>query len=242
MKTSQFGISMIEAFEGFFSKPYFCPAGVLTQGYGHTAAAGGASIGGEWSKDKARIVLREDLERQYEPGVRKLLKREPTQGQWDAMVSFAFNCGVGALAKSSILKHFNRGNDDQAAAAFGMWVKAAGKTMKGLVRRRGTEALAYGGIQDQSFNGVRDAHEPIYGAMPQQVEPATENVAKSGKMQGTVLSGGAGAITVLKHAEDALTTAEPHISAGTWVGMALGCVILAGAGLAGWRVWKDSRS
>jgi lysozyme len=242
VKTSSFGIAMIEAFEGFFPKPYHCPAGVLTQGYGHTKAAGGEPIGGEWSRAKARDVLADDLARRYEPGVLKLLKRKPSQGQFDAMVSFAFNCGEGALAKSSILKHFNRGNDDQAAAAFGMWVKAGGKTLPGLVRRRGAEALAYRGIKDADFNGKRTSSDPIYGPMPQVVEATAEPVAKSGKMQGTITSGAAGAGVVLKNVQDALTTAEPHINAGTWIGIALGCVILAGAAYAGWRVWKDSRA
>jgi len=239
MKISDFGLAVIEAFEGFYAHPYYCPAGVLTQGFGHTAAAGGTAIGGTWTKEKARAVLRDDLSRRYEPGVRKLLKREPTQGQYDAMVSFAFNCGLKALEKSSLLKFFNRGEYAQAAGAFALWVKAAGKTMPGLVRRRGSEALAFQGVQDMNFDGRRQADEPIYGRMPQKVDTAREKLAKSGTMQGTSAAGAGGAGIIIKNAQDALSTAEPHISAGTWIGLALGGVILAGALYAGYRRWAD---
>ena len=239
MRISDFGLALIEAFEGFFAKPYYCPAGVLTQGFGHTAAAGLPSIGGVWTREKARQVLRDDLARQYEPGVRKLLKRAPTQGQYDAMVSFAFNCGVGALKRSSILKFFNRGEDAQAAGAFAMWVKAKGKTMPGLVRRRAAEALAYRGFKDMDFDGRLDTGEPVYGRMPQAVEPEREKLAGSGTLQGVGAAAGGGAGIVLKNAQEALTAAEPHISAGTWIGMTLGGVILAGALYAGYRKWDD---
>ncbi len=241
MRTSDFGLRMIEAFEGFPNggKPYVCPAGVRTQGFGHTAAAGGEPIGGQWSRDKARAVLRDDLARQYEPGVRRLLKRQPTQGQFDAMVSFAFNCGVAALKRSSLLKFFNRGEDAQAAGAFMLWVKAAGKTMPGLVRRRSSEALAYRGFKDTDFDGRLDIGEPVYGPMPQAVDQEREKLRKSGTLQGIGTAGAGGAGAVIKGAQDALTTAEPHISAGTWIGMALGGVVLAGAIYAGYRKWDD---
>jgi lysozyme len=240
-RTSDFGLRMIEAFEGFPNggKPYLCPAGVLTQGFGHTAAAGGEPLGGQWSREKARQVLRDDLARLYEPGVRRLLKRTPTQGQFDAMVSFAFNCGVDALRRSSLLKFFNRGEDAQAQGAFMLWVKAAGKTMPGLVRRRASEALAYRGFQDLDFDGRLDTGEPAYGPMPQAVDQEREKVAGSGTLQGAGTAGAGGAAVVIKGAQDALTTAEPHISAGTWIGIALGVVILAGAVYAGYRKWVD---
>ncbi len=240
MRISPHGLAMIEAFEGFFAKPYICPAGVLTQGYGHTAAAGGEKIGGTWTRDRARAVLRDDLERLYEPGVRRLLKREPTQGQYDALVSFAFNCGVAALARSSILKFFNRGEHAQAAAAFALWVKAAGKTLPGLVRRRGSEALAYQGVMDENWNGRRDKAEPVYGPMPQKVDRAREKITSSGTAQGVSVAGIGGVAVTLKSAQETLEAAEPHISAGTWIGLALGLTILAGAAYALWRRWDDA--
>lgn len=244
MRISDFGLAMIEAFEGFPNngEPYLCPAGVRTQGFGHTAAAGGVPLGGRWTREYARSVLVDDLARLYEPGVRKLLKREPTQGQYDALVSFAFNCGLKALKRSSMLKFFNRGEYAQAAGAFALWVKAAGKTMPGLVRRRASEALAFRGVKDMNFDGRHGLNEPVYGPMPQQVDVAREKIAKSGTVQGSVVAGGGGASIVLKNAQEALTSAEPHISAGTWIGIALGGVILAGAGYALYRRWRDMGS
>lgn len=230
MKISDFGLAMIEAFEGYFAKPYRDPIGVVTQGYGHTAMSGGEAIGGIWSKTKARQVLRDDLSRKYEPGVRKLLRREPTQGQWDAMVSFAFNCGVGALAKSSILKHFNRGDDAQAAASFALWNKAGGRVFPGLVRRRAAEALAYQGVQDLNFNGRRDADEPIYGAMPrgEAVQPGREKLSKSPGAAGEVVATGTVVLTGTGAVVDQLQKAEPFFNKGTVLGLAIGALILGG--------------
>lgn len=239
MQISDFGIRMIEAFEGFFPSMYRCPAGVLTQGFGHTAAAGGEPLGGKWTREKARQVLRDDLAREYEPGVRKLLKREPTQGQYDALVSFAFNCGLKALKRSSMLKFFNRGEYAQAAGAFALWVKAAGKTMPGLVRRRASEALAFRGVKDLNFDGRHGLNEPVYGAMPQAVEPEREKLAKSGTIKGAGTAVAGGAAVVIKNVQEVLTEAEPHISAGTWIGFALGGVIVAGAAYAAFRKWQD---
>lgn len=190
MTISERGLALIMAFEGFFARAYLCPAGVRTQGYGHTAAAGGEPLGGAWDKDKARRVLADDLSRLYEPGVRAMLKRQPTQGQYDALVSFAFNCGLAALKGSSVLKYFNRGEHAQAAGSFSLWVKGGGKTLPGLVRRRASEALLYQGVPDFDFDGRAD--KPLYGVMPQQVQPAREKIAASRTVQGGVVACGSG--------------------------------------------------
>jgi lysozyme len=246
MNISDFGLGLIEAFEGFPNKgrPYTCPAGVLTQGFGHTAAAGGEPLGGQWTRDKARQVLRDDLARLYEPAVRRALKRPATQGQHDAMASLAFNIGTGGFAGSSIVKAHNRGQHEQAAAAFGLWVKATvgGKrvTLDGLVRRRGSEALAYQGIEDMNFNGRRDPDEPVYGPMPQQVDRAREDVAatRTGKGAGAAAAGGA--VVIIQQTNEALQSAQPHISAGTWIGFAVGVGILGAAGYALYGRWDDA--
>ena len=253
MEISAFGLSVIEAFEGFFPKPYYCPAGVLTQGYGHTAAAGGKKIGGIWSRSDARRVLRDDLSRKYEPGVRALLKREPTQAQYDSMVSFAFNCGVQGFAGSSVLKFFNRGKDAQAAAAFALWVKGGGKTLPGLVRRRGSEALMYQGIQDTNYDGRRQSAEPIYGVMPQAVEPAREKPMQSSTMQGIVVASSGQALQrsaqpageTLKSVADALAPATIVPGVETVIGyLAVAGVVLTVGGLvyAGYHKWRDMGS
>lgn len=176
MTVSPFGLDLVKAFEGYFAKPYRCPAGVLTQGYGHTAAAGAPALGGIWSKDYASNVLAQPLERRYAAPVRKLLKREPSQAQFDAMVSLAYNIGVGAFARSTVLRCFNRGDDKGAASAFSAWNKGGGRVLPGLVRRRASEALVYQGIQDLDFDGKHDHDEPVYGFMAQRIERPDEPV------------------------------------------------------------------
>lgn len=244
MYLSDFGLRIIMAFEGFMAKPYKCPAGVLTQGYGHTAAAGGEPIGGVWTREKAASVLRDDLARRYEPGVRKLLKRAPAQGQYDAMVSFAYNCGIEALRRSSILKFFNRGDDAQAAGAFAMWVKAGGQTMPGLVRRRASEALAYQGVQDMDFDGRLDTGEPVYGPMPQAVDPDRQKIGQSGTMKGLgtatagqVLQQSAEAIEAAKRSLEPVAGALPNLVG--YITAAGVLLTLAGLGYAAFRKWDD---
>lgn len=250
MKISEFGLSLIEAFEGYFAKPYHCPAGVLTQGYGHTAMAGGEKIGGTWTKAQARDVLRDDLSRMFEPGVRALLTREPTQHQYDALVSFAFNCGLGNLKKSSVLKFHNRGKTTQAAAAFGLWVKAAGKTLPGLVRRRATEALLYQGIHDTNFDGKRQSTEPVFGAMPQAVDHSREKPSQSGVVQGITTATTGAALQqsapsigeTLQGAADALAPATMVPGVETvigWIAVAGVVLSLGGLAYAGFCKWRD---
>lgn len=170
MQISDFGLDLIKAFEGYYARPYRCPAGVLTQGYGHTAAAGPPALGGEWSRDYATEVLARTVADRYAAPVEKLLARKPTQAQFDALVSFAYNVGVGNFQRSSVLRHFNAGRMANAQRAFAMWTRAAGREMAGLTRRRASEALVFAGVKDLDFDGRRDPDEPVYGPMPQAVD------------------------------------------------------------------------
>ena len=138
------GLAHIKASEGLELKAYPDPASggdPWTVGYGHTGpdVKPGLAI----TDAKATALLRTDVER-FEAAVRKLAP-VTTQGQFDAMVSFAFNAGEGALAKSTLLKLHNAGNYSAAANEFGKWVNAAGKKMPGLITRRAGEAAIYRG-------------------------------------------------------------------------------------------------
>lgn len=170
MQVSAFGLELIKAFEGYYARPYYCPARVLTQGYGHTAAAGPPALGGMWTKEQATRVLAVTVADRYAAPVEKLLTRTPTHAQFDAMVSLAYNIGVGAFAKSSVLRHFNAGRMADAQRAFALWNKADGKVLPGLTRRRASEALVFAGVKDLDFDGRRDSDEPVYGPMPQAVD------------------------------------------------------------------------
>lgn len=237
---SLYGLEMIKAFEGFRASAYKCPAGVDTQGYGHTKSAGGEVLGGIWTKEKATQILNDDLNRNYIPGVLNITKDiDLTQGQFDALVSFAYNCGVKALKGSSIIRHLKNKDMDQAAAAFLLWVKSRGKTMPGLVRRRNSEMLAFQGFQDINFDGKHTSDEPVYGVMPQSVDVAREKIASSGELQGAGTAAVGGALVVINELQASLKEAETHIADGSKLGMIIGGIIIVGALYAAYLKWHD---
>jgi lysozyme len=143
VKISAKGLDLIKLFEGFRPKAYLCPAGVLTIGYGSTGRH--VTRGMVLSEAEAAILLDTDLDR-FEHAVDQLASR-CTQGQFDALVSFAFNCGVGNLKISSILANHKTGKASLAAASFAKWNKARVNgvltPLAGLTRRRAAEAALY---------------------------------------------------------------------------------------------------
>ena len=87
-------------------------------------------------------ILRKDI-RRFESGVSRFCPSGLTQGRFDAMVSFSFNCGLGALQRSSIRMRHNRQDYEGAADALLLYTKAAGIVSKGLTRRRNEERAMY---------------------------------------------------------------------------------------------------
>lgn len=147
MKTSQAGIDLIKEFEGLRLKAYPDPAtggAPWTIGYGTTSAAGVGAVykGMEITQVQAESMLVRSLEI-YEKAVLRALTRIPTQPQFDAMVSLAYNIGSTAFASSSVVRNFNAGNIVQAAGSFRLWTKAGGKVMPGLIRRRDAERALF---------------------------------------------------------------------------------------------------
>lgn len=138
--TSPAGVRLIQEFEGLRLNPYLCPAGVLTVGYGHTGAdvVAGKAI----TPAEAEALLRADLGR-FERAVSRLVLVPLNQDQFDALVSFAFNLGEGALASSTLLRMLNAGDYAGAAAQFGRWTLANGASLPGLVRRRAAERALF---------------------------------------------------------------------------------------------------
>ena len=134
-KTSQKGIDLIKEFEGFRARAYLCPANVLTIGYGHTKTCRQGQV---ISTTKGEELLKEDLKR-FENAVNVLVKVPLNQNQFDALVSFAFNVGVGAFRNSTLLRRLNQGNYKLAADEFKRWVRGGGKKLPGLIRRRQAE-------------------------------------------------------------------------------------------------------
>lgn len=134
-KTSQVGIDLIKAFEGLELKAYKDAVGVVTIGYGHTRTA---KMGQEITPERAEELLRADL-RRFEEGVSRVVAVPLTQAEYDALISFSFNVGLGALQKSTLLRKLNRGDRIGAADEFPRWNKAGGQVLRGLIKRRNAE-------------------------------------------------------------------------------------------------------
>lgn len=135
MRTSQKGINLIKKFEGCRLEAYKCPAGIWTIGYGHTK---GVKDGQIITQEQAEEFLREDL-RIFEQAVESCVKVPLSQNQFDALVSFCYNCGNGALKTSTLLRLLNEGKYKDASEQFLRWNKAGGKVLAGLTRRREEE-------------------------------------------------------------------------------------------------------
>lgn len=144
MNTSADGIAIMHFFESCRLTAYPDPAAggkPWTIGYGDTGADVVPGLVITQAQADERFANR--LHREFEPGVQALLTREPTQAQFDAMVSLAYNIGLRNFTTSTMLRKFNAGDDMGAGEAILMWNKAAGKVMLGLVRRRTAERARF---------------------------------------------------------------------------------------------------
>lgn len=140
MKISEVGVNLIKSFEGCSLKAYKCPVGVWTIGWGTTEPINGVKPheGMIITQQQADEILIKNL-KAYENAVNKYVTYQINQNQFDALVSFAYNCGNGALKTSTLLKKLNAGDVQGAANEFLRWNKANGKVLNGLTRRRESE-------------------------------------------------------------------------------------------------------
>jgi lysozyme len=140
------GLSLIESFEGFRSAPYKCPAGIPTIGYGNTFYPDGKKVSMSDSpinESQATDLLKNTLIT-FEKYVDSFTRDDINQNQFDALVSFAYNLGPANLKSSTLLKKVNANpNDPSIRNEFLKWVRAGGRTLQGLVRRRTAEADLY---------------------------------------------------------------------------------------------------
>lgn len=137
-RTSERGIDLIKDFEGLVLHSYYCASGVLTIGYGHTGCD--VYSGKEITEDEAVELLRKDLWR-FEDAVSGLITVPLSQGEYDALVSFAFNCGEGALEHSTLRRRLNSGDEKRPVflEELPKWVNGPNGPLPGLVRRREAE-------------------------------------------------------------------------------------------------------
>lgn len=137
---SQNGLSMIASFESFEPKAYYCPAGVLTIGYGHT----GTNAQGQELQESDTVTHEQAMRLLYEDvlwaeDAVNEQRLDLTQNQFDALVSFVFNVGATAFAHSTLLKKLKSCDFEDAADEFLRWNKAGGKVLRGLTARREAE-------------------------------------------------------------------------------------------------------
>ena len=139
MKCSQEGLALIKKFEGCRLKAYRCSANVLTIGYGHT---GGVKEDDTISQPEADELLENDIAK-FEEYVSDNVIVELKQYQFDALVAWTFNLGVGNLRSSTMLKKLNESDYASVPSEMKRWNKAGGKTLDGLIRRRKAEGLLF---------------------------------------------------------------------------------------------------
>jgi lysozyme len=230
MKTSKRGVDLIKEFEGFRGKAYLCPAGVPTIGWGTTKGVSQADVqrGRTITRAQAEKLLLADLVA-YEDGVDAALTVPPTQHQFDACVSMAYNIGVAGFRGSSVAKAHNRGDMQAASRAFALWDKATvnGKkvALAGLTRRRAAEAALY-------LEPMPDEKpEP----MPQAVEPERP-MSESHINRASVVAGGTAGIAATAEVLGTVNSVKMGVEGlGQWLVPLLLLVTLAAVG---WTIYE----
>ena len=186
-------VALIATAESLRLKSYLCPAGVWTIGWGETE---GVVPGMVWTKPHADERFCVELTR-FGQGVRALCKLSPNENQLGAFVSLAYNIGLAAFKKSTVLRQYNLGNYAASARAFALFNKATvnGKKVElsGLTSRRATEASLF-------LQSIEDDEAPAQ-PMPQAVA-AESKLAASPITQSGAVTAGAGALTLLSSARD----------------------------------------
>jgi len=146
MKLNSDGIKILHDFEGLRLTAYLCPAKVWTIGYGNTRYENGQPVrqGERITKQRAEELFTNIVNRDFVPGVRRLVTANLNENQFSALVSFAYNLGTGALGRSTLLRLVNANPNNHAIRAeFMKWNRAGGSVLAGLTRRREAEANLY---------------------------------------------------------------------------------------------------
>jgi len=136
---------LVKEFEGYKLTAYKCPAGIWTIGYGNTQYENGKAVkeGDVITLERAEQLL-ELILIKFIQQVGEIVKTNISQNQKDALTDFAYNCGVGNLKTSTLLKKVNADPKDKTIRAeFEKWTRANGKVLNGLVKRRNAEANLY---------------------------------------------------------------------------------------------------
>ena len=192
MRMSDQGIdALLKKFEGCKLKAYKDPVAIWTIGYGHTSAAGAPDVteGLTITQAEAEEILKRDLVK-YEKPVADMVKVTLSQHQFDVLVDFCYNAGVGNLKSSTLLKRVNAGDFDAVPTELMKWTKAKGKELPGLVRRRRAESEWW-----------RDLSNKPVVEEDQRVEPdpvPVKTITESKQANGAVVLGALGSVGAAK--------------------------------------------
>lgn len=178
MKINQLGIELIKEFEGLHEKcgvrneeqlvkAYYCPSKVLTIGHGTTGSRVKPDL--VISKSTAEAWLKEDLE-YFENAVKRLVKVKLNENQFSALVSFAYNCGEGALSSSTALKRLNKGDYEGCVEALQWWNKGTFGVLEGLIRRRKSEGELFNKPIKTASGTLKILHKTPLKPFPESLE------------------------------------------------------------------------
>jgi lysozyme len=148
VNVSKAGIALIKHHEGVRNRPYRCPANLYTVGVGHLIGDG-KSLPESWnrtfSQEEIDGILKSDLKR-FELGIHKMLPNVPLrQCEFDCLVSFAFNLGLGTFQRSTLRQALLRGDKKAAMESLVKYCRAGGKILRGLQIRRLDEKALFEG-------------------------------------------------------------------------------------------------
>lgn len=201
MKVTSAGLELIKAFEGFRAAAYRCPAGVWTVGYGHTSLAGEPAVtpGMKVTRAEAAAILSRDVTA-FTAGVERLVTISLGANQFSALVSFAYNVGLGNFRDSSVLKSVNAGDFDAVPRRLALWNKAGGRVLAGLVHRRAAESALFMAAMGQALLSARALAVPNHewrdmeDARGLAEPPLGKPMTQSTTVLATLVSGGAGVV------------------------------------------------
>ena len=174
-KILEIALPIIKAYEGCHLKAYKCPANIWTIGWGQT----GKDIkeGLVWTQEQADKALEVSV-KDFLNEVLKLVKVRARPEQIAALVSFAYNTGIGNLSKSTLLRLINEGRSaNEVLPQFLVWSKGGGKVLLGLLLRRASEAVVYGGGSFLRFKNIEEANRHIQ--IPHELHPPQKEEVKA---------------------------------------------------------------
>ena len=221
MQMSQEGIdALLKKYEGCKLKAYRCPANVCTIGYGHTSAAGNPVVtdGMTITQKQCDDILRSDLVK-YETAVHNMVQQPLSQHQFDVLVDFAYNAGIGNLKSSTLLKKVNAAKFDEVPAELMKWTKGGGKVLPGLVKRRQAESAWWMAHEITPIAPLSGVSKPTDAPTDEEHEQRTEpdavpvpTMAASSQGNAAIITAGLGGLGAAKqvaaNAQDASDLAD----------------------------------